>query len=344
MESLNIAVVSPDEAYNRVFCMSLLDACRQINVTAYTTKEFVLQWADHEKGAYDDQYDLVLWAGNEVSDSYGGCVVYLTDRASQVNIDHGNSRYALYKYSRADAIAAAVYDIYAHLTGRQALLVKRNNVRLIAFASYCGGAGCTAICRAVSQELARFRSRRVMYISLEDVTSSAEFLPLQEGGASGNIKTEGEYLYRLLGKNTVPFLESYLMKDPFGVCSFAPTAGKNPFRELSGEEMEQLLASLMDSGAFDVVAVDLSTSLGEGAMTVCKAADRICLIAKTEEPGMREKHYLRQLNSSCGEDIVNRIVRTVPVEERLPSPAASLEGFFGQQISKLTERLFDVVQ
>ena len=79
-------------------------------------------------------------------------------------------------------------------------------------------------------------------------------------------------------------------------------------------------------------------------MTVCRAADLICLIAKAEEPGMRENHYLRQLESSCGDDIVNRIVRTVPVEERLPSPVASLEGNFGQQISKLTERLFDVVQ
>ena len=344
MESLNIAVVSPDEAYNKVFCMSLLDACRQISVTAYTTKEFVLQWADCDDGTYDEHYDLILWAGSEVSDSYGGCVVYLTDRASQVNIDHGNSRYALYKYSRADAIAAAVYDIYAHLTGRQALLVKRNNVRLIAFASYCGGIGCTTICRAVSQELARFRGRRVMYISLEDVASASDFLPLQESYASGIIKTEGEYLYRLLGKNTVPFLEPYLMKDPFGVCSFAPTAGKNPMRELSDEEMQRLLASLMDSGTFDVVAVDLSTSLGEGAMTVCRAADRICLIAKAEEPRMRENHYLRQLESNCGDDIANRIVRTVPVEERLPSPAASLEGNFGQQISKLTERLFDVVQ
>ena len=344
MENLNIAVVSQDEAYNRVFSMSLLDACRQISVTTYTTKEFVLQWADRDDGAYDEHYDLILWAGSEVCDSYGGCVVYLTDRASQVNIDYGNSRYALYKYSRADAIAAAVYDIYAHLTGRQALLVKRNDVKLIAFASYCGGAGCTPICRAVSQELARFCGRSVMNISLEDVASASDFLPLQEGGASGGIKTEGEYLYRLLGKNNVPFLESYLMRDPFGVCSFAPSAGKNPLRDLSGEEMQRLLAVIMDSGMFDVIAVDLSTGLGEGTMTVCRAADRICLIAKEEEPCMREKNYLRQLKSSCGDDIANRIVRTVPVEERLPSPAASLEGNFGQQISKLTERLFDVIQ
>ena len=344
MENLNIAVVSPDEAYNRVFCMSLLDTCRQISVTAYTTREFVLQWADREEGAYDDQYDLILWAGSEVNDSYGGCVVYLTDRASQVNIDHGNSRYALYKYSRTDTIAAAVFDIYAHLTGRQALLVKRNDVRLIAFASYCGGAGCTTICRAVSQELARFRSRRVMYISLEDVASSADFLPLQDGNASGSIKTEGEFLYRLLGKNTVPFLEPYLIKDPFGVCSFAPTAGKNPLRELSGEEMQRLLSSLMNSGTFDVIAVDLSTGLGEGTTTVCIAADRICLIAKADKPGKRENHYLHQLQSSCGEGIREKIVRTRILEEHLPSPVAALEGKFGQQISKLTERLFDVVK
>lgn len=344
MENLNIAVVSPDEAFNRVFCLSLLDACRQISVTAYTTKEFVLQWADRDDGTYDEQYDLVLWAGSEISDSYGGCVVYLTDRASQVNIDYGNGRYALYKYSRADAITAAVFDIYAHLTGRQALLVKRNDVRLVAFASYCGGTGCTTVCRAVCQELTRFCSMRVMCISLEDVSSASDFLPLQEGDASGSIKTEGEYLYRLFGKGTVPFLESYLIKDPFGVCSFTPTAGKNPFRELSGEEMHRLLTVLMDSGMFDVIAVDLSTGLGEGAMNVCSAADRICLLTNTEEHMMREKHYLRHLERCCGEGVTNRIVRTERFRDQLLPTTAPLEGKFGQQISKLTERLLDVVQ
>ena len=142
----------------------------------------------------------------------------------------------------------------------------------------------------------------------------------------------------------MPFLESYLVKDPFGVCGFAPTAGKNPLRELSGEEMQRLLDVLMDSGLFDVIAVDLSTGLGESAMTVCSAADRICLLQNTEGHKMREKHYLRHLESSCGEDIREKIVKTERFEEQPPSPTAPLEGKFGQQISKLTESLFDVVQ
>ena len=48
MEYLNIAVVSPDEAYNRTLCMSLLHSCRQLEVTAYTSRQFVLAWSEYQ--------------------------------------------------------------------------------------------------------------------------------------------------------------------------------------------------------------------------------------------------------------------------------------------------------
>ena len=351
MENITIAVVSADEDYNRVFCLSLLDACRQINVTAFTTREFVLQWAEYKgQGTFYDRFDLILWAGDEIRDSYGGNIVYLTDRTSLVNTDHDKSRYALYKYSRADAIVAAVFDIYSHLTGRQAMIVKSNTVRLFAFASYCGGAGCTTVTRAVCQELARFRSKKVLYLSMEDVESSADYLAAETGNPPWGIQSEGEFLYRLLSKNTLPFLQPYMVRDAFGVCSFSPPAGKNPLRDLSGEDAQRLLAFLVESAEFDVIAADLSTSLSEGALTFIEAAERVCVIRRTNELRMREKNYLNQLERSCGEAISNKIIKVSKPEcacgrpEQPGTPSAPLEGEFGKEISKLTENLLDVVK
>ena len=262
MENLKITVVSADEAYNRTFCMSLLHACRQIEVTAYTSRQFVLDWADFKgPGAFYDCFDLILWAGDEICDSYGDNIIYLTDRESLAEMDYAGSRFSLYRYSPSAVIVAELFDIYAHLTGRQFPLLRREDVKVFAFASYCGGSGCTTLTRAFAQEMARFRGRRALCISLETVESAVDFAPVPEG-----IRSEGEFLYRLLGKSTRPFLETYMVKDDFGVCSFAPPKGRNPLGDLSKEDMGTLLAALMDSDRFDVIAADLSTCLSEAAV------------------------------------------------------------------------------
>ena len=342
MENLRIAVVSPDEAYNRVFCMSLLNACRQIEAKAYTTRQFILNWADYEgPGAFYDCFDLVLWAGDEISDSYGDNIVYLTDRASLTGMDYAAGKFAIYRYSSSVTIIAQIFDIYSHLTGRGFPLVKRNDVRLIASASYCGGSGCTTAARAVAQELSRFHRKRVFCISLEDVESAGEFMTVPEG-----IKSEGEFLYRLLGKGNRPFLDSYMVRDAFGVCSFAPPGGRNPLGELSAGDMSTLLAALMDSGRFDVIIADLSTCLTDAAAAIMEAAERICITAKAGEPGVRERSYMGQLSESCGQDIGNRMIRAVLSrgEGGRIDISAPLEGNFGKEISKLTEKLLSMVE
>ena len=343
MENLKIAVVSPDEAYNRTFCMSLLHACRQFEVTAFTTRQFVLQWADYQgPGAFYDSFDLVLWAGDEIRDYYGDNIIFLTDQDSLADMDYAGSRFSLYRYAPAGSIVAGLFDIYAHLTGRQFPLVRRDDVRVFAFASFRGGAGCTTLARAFCQEMTRFRGKRVLCISLEDVESACEFLTVPEG-----IRSEGEFLYRLLGKDTRPFLDSYMVKDDFGVCSFAPPKGRNPLGDLPKEDMRNLLASLMDSGRFDMITVDLSTCLTDAAVALMEAAECICVVARTSELGVREESYMNQIFSSCGDEAAEKVLR---VENAIPKGRdpidirAALEGNFGQMISNLTDRIVNVVK
>ncbi len=342
MEYLNIAVVSPDETYNRTLCMSLLHSCRQLNITAYTSRQFVLAWAEHQgSGAFYDCFDLILWAGDEICDSYSDNIIYLTDRLSLVNMDYNGRRFALFKYEPTNDLVSLLFDIYSCLTGRSVSLVKRDNVIVLAFASCAGGTGCTTIARAVCQELVRFRGKRVLYLSLEEVESTGDYMTVPQ-----EIRTEGEYLYRLLGKEKAPFPESYLMQDVFGVRSFAPAAGRNPFRELSIADMQRLLSALMDSRLFDVIVADVSTCLSEAAIGLMEPAGHICLIAPASEPSCRERNYMKQLKSSCGEGICERIVR---FDRRFGgsqeiSPMTSLEGEFGSCVSKLAEDLLDVVK
>lgn len=314
MENLIVAIVSCDEAYNRALMMSLLNVCRELSIKTYDNRRFVQDWSDYQGGgAYYDKFDIILWAGNEISDSYGDNIIYLTDRASLMNSDYSDNRFCLYKYSTANTIVAAIFDIYAHLTGRGAFFIRKEDVRLIGFASCSGGAGCTTVAMAVGQELCRFHSRRVLYLTLEDVESTGNFI----NNAPGK-KNAGEFLYRLLGgvsertvnnPNTIPFLDGYLLKNPFGIEAFAPARGKNPLRELNPSDMQKFIATLMDCGRFDVILMDFSTCLTDASIAAMALAERICFTARAGEPHAREENYLSQVISCGGESAVEKMLK-----------------------------------
>ena len=378
MENLIVAIVSCDEAYNRALMLSLLNVCRDLTVRTYDNHRFVQDWSDyHGGGAYYEKFDIILWAGDEISDSYGDNIIYLTDRASLMNRDYFTSRFCLYKYSTANTIVAAIFDIYAHLTGRGAFFMHKEGVRLIGFASCSGGAGCTTVAMSVGQELCRFHGSRVLYLTLEDVESTGDFINTAPGK-----KNAGEFLYRLLGSvseravnssNTIPFLDGYLLKNPFGVEAFAPARGKNPLRELSPGDMQKFIATLIDCGRFDVILLDLSTCLTDASIAAMALAEKICFTARAGELHTREKNYLSQVISCGGEGTIEKMIKIENMHDadykindedisqhlaecemittkdfirkfslnHISKKDISLEGGFGADISRLTGTLME---
>ncbi|MCQ2547186.1 MAG: hypothetical protein MJ161_06540 [Clostridia bacterium] len=314
MENLQLAIVSEDAAYNKALSVSIATSCRDISVHTFSSKAFVKAWSEYEgRGAYYDQFDVILWAGDEISESYGDNIVYLADRASLTNRDYANNRFCIYRYSTAHTIIAAIFDIYSHLTGRNAFYMKKNNTRLIGFASSRGGSGCTTVTMAVGQELCRFHGKKVLYLTLEDVESTECF------AARGTVaKNVGEFLYRLLGREgispgcepgKIPFLDGYVVRSVFGIEAFAPTRGKNPLRELKADDMQKFLATLMDCGRYDVIVMDLSSCLTEAGIAAMRLADRICFTAKAGDLRYREENYMSQVICCGGEETVEKMIK-----------------------------------
>ncbi|MDO4176162.1 MAG: hypothetical protein Q4D99_01625 [Bacillota bacterium] len=314
MENLKLAIVSEDLAYNRALAMSIASSCRNLSVDTFSSKAFVKAWSEYEgKGTYYDRYDVILWAGDEISDSYGDNIVYLADKASLTNKDYANNRFCIYRYSTAHTIIAAIFDIYSHLTGRNAFFMKKSNTRLLGFASSRGGSGCTTVAMAVGQELCRFHGKKVMYLTMEDVESTECF------AAGGTVaKSVGEFLYRLLGREgiapgceagKIPFLESYVVSSVFGIEAFAPTRGKNPLRELKADDMQKFLATLMDCGRYDAIVLDLSSCLTEAGIAAMRLADKICFTAKAGDLRYREDNYFSQVICCGGEETMGKMIK-----------------------------------
>ena len=305
MEQISLAIVTGDRAYGRALSMALLNTCREFDIRIYENRQFIRESSTMREAGKSliEKYDLVLWDGPEIRDAYGENIVYLADHTSLIAKDYNRRKFAIYKYSSARTIIAAIFEIYSFLTGRGAEHVEAGDARIFGFASWGGGKGCTTVAMAVAQEFARFRGMKVMYVSLEDVESTGCFMTNHEG-----VKTTAEYLYRLIQGSAV-FLESFIICDSFGVEAFAPTAGGNPLRALSSEQLAKVISSLSGSGRYSAIIIDAGTCISEAGLEALKLAERVCLVSEKPGSDCREIQYMKHVDQTCGPAVRHKAIR-----------------------------------
>ncbi len=366
MENIFLAVVTDDKEYGRALGLAMLSICRNFIISVLGTEQFL----NRRYG-----FDLVLWDGIEAGDIYRGKLVYLAERPSDVVRNAAEKRFCIYKYSAANHVVNSVFEIYETVTGRRAVNLKRQNVRLFGFVSCTGGVGCTTLASSLGQELCRFHGQRVLYLSFEEIESTGSFIQCPMG-----MKGTGVYLYHLFksmrhkkdiseGQRTaLPFLDGYMVRDDFGMEAFAPTQGRNPLRDLDAQEVCIFLSSLIDSGRFDVVLMDLGSWLSKTGITCMEMAEKLCFVGAYRDSSFREEQYISHLVSHCGEAMLSKIVKTInmkPENENVPENKEDglmlrdqisigrcrnvirdgsvkrmlLEGSFGYEINSLSQRM-----
>lgn len=369
MENIFVAIVTDDKEYGRSLSLGMLNIYRGFIIRIFTAEEFL---------SADREYDLILWDGDEVSRVYGGRIIYLAEKPSEVAKNIAEKRFSIYKYSTAAAVVAAVFEIYEALTGRHAVNLRKQDVRIFAFASCAGGSGCTTITMAVAQELCRFQGKRVLYLSFEELDSSGIFMTNDAG-----IKGASVYLYELFNKmhsenrcrdknvENMPFLEKYMVKDDFGVEAFASGSGRNPLRELNTGELHKFMASLIDSGRFDVILMDMGQWLSKTALKCLELTEKVFIITNSVGNSMKYDQYICHVVSNCGEALLDKVVtiqnnksdgeRNCEVKSNIINDAEEfisvcrcesfinngkhtsfiLEGAFGRDINALAEKMME---
>lgn len=367
MENIFLAVVTDDKEYGRALSLAMLSVCRSFIIKIFTAEEFFRRRL---------RVDLILWDGEEAKGSYGGKIVYLAEKSSDTVKNLTGKKFCIYKYSTAACIVASIFEIYEALTGRRAVNLRQQDVRLFAFASPSGGTGCTTIAMAFGQELCRFQGKRVMYLSFEEIESTGNFIEYDSG-----IKGAGVYLYHLFkpagirrlesnsGQKKIPFLDGYTIRDDYGLEAFAPVQGRNPLRELNSEELHRFISSLIDSGRYDAIIMDLGNWLSKVSISCMEMAEKLCLVALQRDGGIREEQYISHMIGYCGEEILGKFIKVFNMMPRggvrEPDSEADrgmvepymdisrcsavakegkrrrllLEGAFGEDINRLTETM-----
>jgi len=359
MENIFIAIVTDDKEYGRSLSLGMLNVCRGFIIRIFTAEEFL---------SADREYDLVLWDGDEVSRVYGGRIIYLAEKPSDVAKNIAEKRFSIYKYSTAAAVVATVFEIYEALTGRRAVNLRKQDVHLFAFCSYGGGTGCTTVALSVAQELSRFQDKKVLYVSFEEFESAANYFRIDPG-----IKGVSMYLYELFnnmcqaaavkdgGTAKLPFLDGRMIRDDYGVETFAPSPGRNPLKELMAGEVNRFVDALISSGRYEVIIMDIGADLSDVSFKCLQMAERICLVSEMHTKNFkdhREERFTLQLMTVLGEDILEKVVKVSNKVRNIQTEYIDisciedividdgtykiiLEGQFGSDINKLSERIME---
>lgn len=309
MENISLAIVTNDKMYGKALGIALLNVCGTFLIKVFSWDEFVRErgryYNQEPTGVFSSSFDMILWDGQEAEAAYGGKVILLTDDPARAVKNYNDKRFSLYKYSAAQTMVSSLFDIYSFLTGRRAANIKKDKVRMITFGACSGGVGCTSLAMAVGQELCRFQGRHVLYVSFEEVESTGDYI-----NSSGGIKGAGVYLYHLFrSREGYPFLESYTVHDDFGLEAFSPTSGRNPLRNLNREEFGIFAASLIDSGRYDVIIMDIGNCLSEAGIACMEMTEKLCFVSLHGECSKREIQYLQHIICCCGEEVIDRMVK-----------------------------------
>lgn len=295
MENIKLAIITKDREYGRALGFALIDVYKNFTVTLYQSEPV------HKRLT---AFDLVL---TDIGIDKQKNVIFLVEKPSMMEKNEEEQDFRLYKYGNVRQLAGELLFIYSYLTGRKALPIKKKDMKLIAFCAMEGGTGCTAVAIALARELSRFHDKKVMYLSLEELESTLDYM---EGFSEG--KSIGEYLYHLFnqeGQNGIPFIESFLIFDDHGVEAFLPSPGRNVLKSLSPQEMQIFISAVMDAGRYDVLVLDLGFCLDKNVLSCYEMANHICMVANQETSMSREERFIDYLTFLKGEKLTERIVK-----------------------------------
>lgn len=308
MENMKLAIITKDQEYGRALGFALINAYRNFTVTLYQSEPIHNQL---------EAFDLVL---TDSQMEQQGNVIFLVEKPSMVEWNDEKRDFRLYKYGNVRRLAGDLLFIYSQFTGRKALPIKKQDMKLIAFCSVEGGIGCTAAAMALARELSRFHDQKVMYVSLEELESTLDYM---EGFPEG--KSISEYLYHLFSESDMsrlPFIESFLVFDDYGVEAFLPSPGRNVLKSLSPEETQRFIGAVMDTGRYDVLMLDIGSSLDKNALSCYEMANRIYMVANQAVSMSKEERFIEYLTFLKGEKLAERIVKIV---NRFPKTDQEIE-------------------
>lgn len=222
------------------------------------------------------------------------------------------------KYQRISYIYKSLLDYYSEVCGRDGASGDRM-AQIIAFYSPVGGAGKTTLALVAAEKFAH-SGKRTFYISLEDMASEDCYL------TQGDEKGFSD-LMRYVDSNTNFGMKIQGMlkskKDNFYYVNHFTSP--NDIYDMNVEDMQGLLGAIRQTGLFDVIVVDMGTSLDKKNLALFEMADRVVVVERADEISARKMNCFYKMHHIMNESST-KMVRILnfdngilhPIETKIP--------------------------
>ena len=192
------------------------------------------------------------------------------------------------KYQRISMIYKNLLDYYSEVCGKD-MTPGEENVKIVSFYSPVGGAGKTTVALVSAEKYAQ-HGKRTFYISFEDIASEDCYLEQdQEKGLSD--------LMRFVDSNTniAMKIEGMLKRKGTNLYYLNHFTSPNDIKELTVEDVQNLISAIRNTGLFDVIVVDMGTTLEDKELALFEMSDCVLIVERTDEIATRKINGFYQM-------------------------------------------------
>lgn len=294
MELITILFITDDLDYARA-----LSTC----VAVENSKMFftIISSEDFYHYPQKDEYKLIL-VDYMIKTEETGFIILVE---VQEPFNNSNQNQHLYRYDTAERLSQELMLLYCKKTGSKFIKPIKGSGQTVFFCSATGGTGKTSVALGLAQELVRFHGKRVLYINYEEFQSTDKYFRPDEE------KSLDFYLYYMeTNNNLCRIIDSFIITDSYGICTFSGSKGRNPLKLLNVQEMDKFMEMVQQAGSFDFILIDGDSSLNEETLWLISACDKICNISSSEID-IKQIHYNNYLVHSLGRQIFDKTVEVI---------------------------------
>lgn len=259
---------------NRDYVERLTEVLQQkgdLNISIFTNADRLMSSMERER------YDVVLFDPDISDDKLYFSNVKLaiclySDEA--MNKDLYSDIENIRKYQRISNIYKSILKKYADKAGYSADFGNAKRTKLEAVYSPIGGSGKTVISMAMAGKLTEL-GRNVLYISTEQLSSSAAFFQYQEEGNTALVETLGS------GASFDMKLKGIAKQGNNGVNYVEGFERIADYSDVTYQEMKDVLSNIKKTGIYDNVIVDMGSNIDHISKAVWEEADEIVVICKS---------------------------------------------------------------
>lgn len=198
-------------------------------------------------------------------------MAYLSESAG---IDTIRGKKTICKYQKAELIYKEILNLYSELDKQISIKAWKGNCDLHLFIGASGGVGTSTIAAACARNLAD-NGKKVLYLNLESNGIVDEFFKGELNQGLSDIL----YAIKSNHSNLIMKLTSMVNKDPSGVNFLRPFAVSLDEEEMTAEELETLIDTLVSTGDFDSMVVDMDSAATGKRNLVANRANNIFVVA-----------------------------------------------------------------